>query len=197
MGEADSDLVAASLGGSQQAYADLLRRYERPVFSLVLRIVRDRADAEEIAQEAFLKAFRNLRSWDPERRFSSWLFKIANNTAIDRLRRRRLATVPLEASDDADRGVIDRTADATSEDPELQLARQDFMAAFEAALMELRTEVRQVLALRYQADLAYEEIAAETGLPLGTVKTYIHRGRRSLAARLEELGWSPERLEKG
>ena len=122
MGEPDSeqldgDLVVAALAGSQQAYAGLLKRYERPVFSIVVRIVRDRAEAEEVAQEAFLKAFRNLESYDQGRKFSSWLFKIAHNSAIDLLRRRRLQTVPIETPGEDDRDLLARIADEAAEDP--------------------------------------------------------------------------------
>src|SRR5215218_490612 len=96
----DADLVARALSGSQDAFRDLVVRYERPVFALVLRMVRDHLAAEEIAQETFVKCYGRLSTYDPGRRFSSWLFKIAHNTAIDHLRRGGLETVPLEQHGD-------------------------------------------------------------------------------------------------
>ena len=87
----DRRLVEQALAGSERAYHDLVKRYERPVFSVILRMVRDRALAEDLAQETFLKAFRSLASYDRSRKLSSWLFTIAHNAAIDHLRRKRLA----------------------------------------------------------------------------------------------------------
>ena len=88
------------MSGDADACHDLVRRFERPVLSLIVRMVRDPAVAEDLAQEAFVKAFRNLATFDRERRFASWLFKIAHNTTLDHLRRKKLDTVPLDAEDD-------------------------------------------------------------------------------------------------
>ena len=95
----DLELVQQALSGSQDAHRDLVRRYERPVLGLIRRMIRQDTLAEDLAQEVFLKAFRALDSFDQRRKFSSWLFKIAHNTAIDQLRRRQLDTVPLEVPD--------------------------------------------------------------------------------------------------
>ena len=95
----DLDLVRRALAGSQDAYRDLLLRYQRPVLSLIRRMVRNSSQAEDLAQEVFLKAFRALGSFDQKRKFSSWLFKIAHNATIDQLRRKKLDTVPLETRD--------------------------------------------------------------------------------------------------
>ena len=95
----DHELVAAALDGSQEAYRQLVVRFERPLYSLIARMVNDRLAAEDLAQETFVKAFRHLGSYDRTHKFSSWLFKIAHNTALDHLRRRELKTVPLETPD--------------------------------------------------------------------------------------------------
>ena len=99
----DAELVASALRGAQDAYRELVKRFERPVYSLVLRMVQDPATAEDLAQEVFVKAFRRLDSYDRQWKFSSWLFKIAHNTTIDHLRRGVPETVPLEAAADDDR----------------------------------------------------------------------------------------------
>ena len=186
----DAELVQSALAGSEEAYADLLRRYERPVFTLVLRMVRDRSAAEDLAQEAFLKAFDRLATYDPERKFSSWLFKIAHNTAIDRLRRREVHTVsldePVGEEPDAPLRAVEDTA---AETPEQAAERAALSRAFTRVVGRLRPEYRQVVLLRYQAGLEYGEIAEETGFPLGTVKTYLHRARKELAELLESEGW--------
>jgi len=197
----DTELVQRALagdGGSQDAYAELLRRYERPVYTLILRMVRDRTLAEDLAQDAFVKAFGKLGTYDPGRKFSSWLFKIAHNTAIDHLRRRDLETVSLDApaSDEPD-AAPRAIEDEAGETPDSAAERSDLSRALTRAVARLRPEYRQVIVLRYQAGLEYAEIVDETGFPLGTVKTYIHRARKELSGLLAEAGWAPAGLDPG
>ena len=185
----DSDLVAATLEGSQSAYGDLVRRYQRPILGLILRMVRNRGEAEEIAQEVFLKAYNRLASYDRQRRFSSWLFKVAHNATIDHLRRRRIRTVPLESSKEDEVQLAEILAGPDSEDPELRAVRGELARALETAMSKLRPAYREVLLLRLRHGRSYEELAEITQLPLGTVKTHLHRARRRLASLLEEAGW--------
>ena len=184
--------MADALAGSQDAYQDLLERYQRPVFGLVLRLVRDRSLAEDLAQEAFLKAFRALSTFQRERKLSSWLFKIAHNTAIDHLRRRQLETVPLETPEREGPDLLDSLAGPERQSPESNVRRGDLAAALEEAVQRLRPEYRTVMELRFREGLSYEEIVEITGLPMGTVKTHIHRARKAMAASLETLGWTRE-----
>lgn len=186
----DAELVERALRGDERGYADLLARYERPVFTLVLRMVRDRNLAEDLAQEAFVKAFAKLASYDPGRKFSSWLFKVAHNTAIDHLRRRELDTVSLDApvGEDED-GPLRTVEDSAGETPEAAAERADLSRAITRSVGRLRPEYREVVLLRYQAGLEYNEIVEATGFPLGTVKTYLHRARKELAGWLGEEGW--------
>ncbi len=187
----DAALALAARDGSQLAFGELVRRFERPVFALVLRLVRDRALAEDLAQESFVKAWRALASYDPQRKLASWLLKIAHNTAIDHLRRRGLDTVSLSTGEDEpDEDHRQITADLHRESPEAKAQRHEMARGLERALAELRPEYRSVLLLRFHQGLAYEEIAEVTGLPLGTVKTHLHRGRQELAQRMGRLGWS-------
>jgi RNA polymerase sigma-70 factor (ECF subfamily) len=189
----DADLVAHALAGHGDAYAEILRRYQRPVFTLVLRMVKDRSVAEELAQDAFLKAFEKLSSYDPSRKFSSWTFKIAHNTTIDHLRRRHLSTVSLDepVGGDAD-GPLRTVEDTETLTPDADLERLELSRAQTAVVGELRPEYREVVLLRYQAGLEYAEIAEAAGLPLGTVKTYIHRARKELVTLLEARGIRPD-----
>lgn len=186
-------MVARALEGSQDAYHEIVRRYERPVFSLVVRMVHDAALAEELAQEVFLKAFRSLGSYDPGRKFSSWLFKIAHNATIDQLRRKQLDTVSLEGSRDEEdsHGLEQTLPDEAARSPRQEAERTDLAAALEAAVERLRPEYREVVLLRFVEGEAYREIAEVTGLPLGTVKTYIFRARKELAEHLSEMGFTP------
>lgn len=188
----DFEVVARALTGDERAYREIVARFERPVFSVVVRIVRDPGTAEDLTQDTFVKAFGALARFDPRHRFSSWIFKIAHNTSIDHLRHRQLATVSLDATDDTgDRALADRLEDPTAVDPEAQAQNQDLAADLEAALAELRPEYREVVVLRFQEGLAYEEIAEVLSLPLGTVKTFIHRARKDLAVRMGRRGYQP------
>ena len=185
----DAELVARALAGSEAAYGELVRRYERPLFSLILRLVRDAAQAEDLAQDVFIKAIRALQSYDPSRKFSSWLFKIAHNTTIDHLRRRGLDTEPLESGEEDDPGPLRSIADTSIAGPADELERRELGDALDQAVGALRPEYREVMLLRFRENLAYEEIAEITGLPLGTVKTHIHRARKEMAEILSAMGY--------
>lgn len=192
MGLADEQLVEQALGGSQAACRELVHRYERPVFNLVARMVRDRELAEDLSQDAFVKAFTRLETYRSDQgKFSNWLFKIAHNTTLDHLRRGALDTVSLEPQEAEGRGLQARVADPDQPSPLDTAVAAGLSEALEAGLERLRPEYREVLVLRAHEGLAYEEIAEITALPLGTVKTYIHRARKELAALLAEAGWAP------
>ena len=188
----DIDLVRRALAGSQDAYRDLLLCYQRPVLGLIRKMVRNPSQAEDLAQEVFLKAFRALESFDQSRKFSSWLFKIAHNTAIDELRKRRLETVPIERPDQDEGDLISVLSDPGAEAPSSRVERTDMAKAIEEAVMSLKSIYREVVILRYQEGLAYEEIAEVTDLPLGTVKTHLFRARKAMVAHLDGQGWRPE-----
>lgn len=166
-------------------------RYEKPVFSLIVRMVRDRQLAEDLSQETFIKAHRALASYNPERRFSSWLFKIAHNTTIDHLRRQRIPTAPLQSGAPESPSLADVLEDRSAPSPAAQAEAADLATALEQALVQLRAEYREVVVLRFSQGLAYQEIAEVTGLPIGTVKTHLHRARKQLMRILEEQGWAP------
>jgi RNA polymerase sigma-70 factor (ECF subfamily) len=187
----DAELVASTLRGSQDAFRELVVRFERPVYSLVLRMVQDPGAAEDLAQEVFLKAYRRLDTYDPQWKFSSWLFKIAHNTTIDHLRRGVPETVPLE-SDEEGRGSFSAVlADETGESPHAAAERRDLGRSLERALAHLRPEYRVAVVMFYAQGASYQEICEITGLPLGTVKTNLHRARKELAQAMTSLGWGP------
>lgn len=177
----DEALAAAAAAGDSEAFRELVRRYERPVFGLVVRLVRDRATAEDLAQEAFLRAFRALPSYDPGRKFASWLLRIAHNAAIDSLRRRGPKTISLGTPLGDEDGPELEVADLSRPDPEHEAAGRDLARQLEAGLRALRPEHRTALLLRFRDEMPYEEIATVMGIPLGTVKTFIHRARQELA----------------
>jgi RNA polymerase sigma-70 factor (ECF subfamily) len=187
----DADVAALAKEGREPAFRELVRRYERPVFSLIFRMVRDREMAEDLAQDTFIKVLNNIDRYRPEFKLSSWLFKIANNVTIDHLRRRQLATVSLDGSPHAQTAA---EAQATSLDVESRgqsaleaIESRELGSAIERAIGKLRPEYRSCILLRHVEGRSYEEIAATLDLPLGTVKTYIHRARHELREALEDL----------
>jgi len=187
----DQEVVALARAGKESGYRELLRRYERPVFSLIYRMVRDRAAAEDLAQETFIKVLNALETYRPEYKFSSWIFKIANNAAIDHLRRREVDTLSLDGSPTARTAEeVEATAlQATDRGPSplAALESRELGSAIEQAIAKLRPEYRACILLRHVEGRAYEEIAEALDLPLGTVKTYIHRARLELRDLLGHL----------
>jgi RNA polymerase sigma-70 factor, ECF subfamily len=187
----DPAVVEQARTGSEAAYRELLTRYERPVFSLIFRMVRDRETAEDLSQETFIKVLNNLDRYSPEFKFSSWLFKIANNITIDHLRRRQVDTISIEGAPDA---VTAERAKATAisvvsggESPLEELESRELGVQIEKAIAKLRPEYRACIILRHVEDYSYDEIAEIVKLPLGTVKTYIHRARQELREYLGDL----------
>ena len=187
----DQEVVAAARTGEEAAYRELLRRYERPVFSLIYRMVRNREQAEDLSQETFIKVLNALATYRPEYKFSSWVFKIANNAAIDHLRKRELDTLSLEGSPHADTPEkLEATTLQIGERAESALdavANKELGGEIEQAIAKLRPEYRTCILLRHVDGRAYEEIAEIMNLPLGTVKTYIHRARNELRILLAHL----------
>ncbi len=187
MSPSDHELVRAALGGSERAFRALLERYQRGVLSLVSRILLNREDAEDVAQEAFVKAFTRLDTYDPAYKFSNWLFKIAHNAALDALRRRGgEPTAAARGPDADDEDAWARLPDTRTPAPDQAAEAAEFREHVERALARLRPEFRAVIVLRHIEGRTYEDIAQILGLPLGTVKTFLFRGRRELAALLGE-----------
>jgi RNA polymerase sigma-70 factor (ECF subfamily) len=185
----DATVVRYALRQNEAAARELVRRFERPVFNLILRMVRDRSTAEDLTQEAFLKAFRSLHTFDPALRFGAWILRIGHNAAIDRLRRARHELLSLDLPDDEGGEPISRRLPAGTPTPEEIATQTSLSEALDAALDRLRPEYRAMLILRFQEDLDYADIARVTGRPIGTVKTFLRRGRQALARELAAAGW--------
>jgi len=187
----DRELVAQALRGRERAFGELLDRYERPIFSLVLRMVRDRSLAEDLAQETFIRAFNALGRYDPRYKFSSWIFKIANNLTIDHLRKRKLDTISIDGSPHArsaeEQSQTRLKIESSDESPQEYVENRELASQIESAIGELRPEYRTAVLLRHVEGYAYEEIAQIMEVPLGTVKTYLHRARHELMDQLESV----------
>jgi len=187
----DRDLIDMAREGRESAYREILSRYERPVFSLVYRMVRDRTLAEDLSQETFVRAFSAISSYNPKYKFSSWIFKIANNLTIDHLRKKKLDTVSIDGSPHAGTAEEQASTRVVVEDmgerPDSYVESMELGSQLEEAIGSLRDEYKTVVLLRHVEGYAYDEIAEIMGIPLGTVKTYLHRARAELKEALSHL----------
>jgi RNA polymerase sigma-70 factor (ECF subfamily) len=183
----DDDLVAAAQRGDARAMDELLRRHYDRVHAVCRRIAGSTRDADDAAQEAMIRVIRNIDKFDGRSGFGTWIYRIATNTALDELRRRkRRPQLHLAGDDDAPFEPVD----------EMSHRRVDDVAdriAIDAALSELPEEFKVVVVMRDVGDLDYAEIAAALDIPVGTVKSRISRGRRMLIDKLGNLGPSSER----
>ena len=176
----DEDLVALVLRGREDLYAELMRRYQRKLMAHIIRMVRNREDALEIVQDAFLKAYKHLARYDRKFRFSTWIYSIASNTAIDHLRRKRLKTVSLDEPLRFKDSEIERDPAGPARTAEEIHQGRELLELVEEAIAELPPAYRELLLLRHPGNRSYEEIASMTKLPLGTVKNRIFRAREKL-----------------
>jgi RNA polymerase sigma-70 factor (ECF subfamily) len=174
LGPDESSLIRSALEGNERAYARLMGRYKVRVYNLALRMVHNEEDAADLTQETFIKAFRALASFKSDYAFKSWIYKIASNTCLDFLRKRRLETV---SADDV--VLIEPSAD-----PAKDLARSRTRERIEQAIQALPDNLRAAVVLRHQEGLSYDEISRVLDVPMGTVKTWIRRGREMLKTRL-------------
>lgn len=184
----EARIVTQALAGSQSAFEQIVRRYQRPIIALIARMTGDWALAEDLAQETFVKAFRSLAAFDTTRRLSSWLFRIAHNTAIDAMRRNRPAQAALDPGAPASLDAAPEPAIPPEPDP---IERRELGNALEAALAELRPAERAAIVMRYENGLSFDEIGTVLGVPEVTARSHVHRARKELARRLTASGWAP------
>jgi RNA polymerase sigma factor (sigma-70 family) len=179
----DVDLVIAARSGDQKAFAQLMKRYKEAIFFMLLKMVNNKTDAEDLAIEAFGKAFTNIHQYEPQFAFSTWLFRIASNNAIDHLRKKRAVTVPLEPVVGNDKSIgieynYNLRTDADS--PDEAFIKEQNAKLLRKAVATLKPRYRTLLELRYFKEYSYSEIAEELDLPLGTVKVQLFRARELL-----------------
>jgi RNA polymerase sigma-70 factor (ECF subfamily) len=175
--EDDAALVARCLEGDRDAFAGLVGRYQRVLYTVAFRMLGNPADAEDAAQTAFVRAFERLGSYDGQHRFFSWLYRILANECLNQLRARK----PLEL-------VADRPSDDPLPPEAMELAERQRVV--QQALLLLSSEHREVIVLRHFAELGYDEIGAALGIPVKTVKSRLYTARQQLAGRLRNLGWT-------
>jgi RNA polymerase sigma-70 factor (ECF subfamily) len=180
----DERLVELALAGNQAAFGVLVRRYQRRLTAFLGQLVGDMELARELSQEAFIRAWGALDRFDPQFRFSTWLFRIAHNLGIDQLRRRRLQTVSL-VRQDADGEEVELAVIDANKDPLGHFENRELAEAMRVAISELRPEYRELVLLRHFAGLSYQDIAELKGMPLGTVKNKLFRAHSVLRSKLQ------------
>ncbi len=190
-------LAERALAGSAEAFRTLVELYHRPILSFVGRMVGgDPALADDLAQDVFLRAWSHLADYDPSRKFSSWLFKIAHNRTIDQLRRQQAAGDAVARRGRRGRGPFEVAAPEEGTSPLRHAESAELARLVQESIGELRPSYREILLLRFEQDLQYDEIAGVLGIALGTVKVQLHRARKALARELQRRGpWLRPRMD--
>lgn len=186
----DRALVTRILAGDRDRYTDLVKRYEKRVINYVYRITHRYEEAHDLAQEIFVKVFLALDRYDPNYQFSTWLFRIAQNSAIDALRKKSVIEVPIARPTD-DENAKDREFADGGVSPYRAMSNKQLAAAIDTAVENLPADYRELIQLRHFAELSYEEIATMKKLPLGTVKNKLFRARNLLKETLDSYMEEP------
>lgn len=176
----EREWLELSRQGDEDAFAYLVDQYQTPVFNLCYRMLGNREEAEDAAQEVFIKAFKNIKKYDPSRVFINWILTIASNHCIDRIRKRRFQLISLEEWEPGQREKI------TENGVESTVILQEGREEIQAYLNHLGNQDRAAIILRYWYDLSYEEIANTLSLTVGAVKSRLHRSRKTLAETWQE-----------
>ena len=179
----DQILIDRCLAGDGRAFDELINRYKKQVFALIFRLVHNQTDAEDIAQETFIKAYKSFASYDPSYPFLTWLFKIAHNSAIDFLRSQK----PESLSIHDEENPLDIEDNQSTLEEKIEAASQQEL--IEKVLGTLPPLYREILVLRHQQELSYEEIAGALAIPVGTVKIRLFRARDIMKQKLVKLGY--------
>ena len=185
MTKPDSELITECLQGRTDSFGQLVTRYQERLFGTLVTMLGSVEDARDVAQEAFVQAYQKLDSFRGQSAFYSWLFRIALNSSVDHHRRQRRPTVSIDAAREQTGAEPTDLHPDTS--PSFSIERTERQKLVQLALSKLSSEYRQVLVLKEMEDMKYEEIAAAVKIPVGTVRSRIHRGRAELKDILEQL----------
>lgn len=195
----DSELIIAARSGVEKAFEQLMKRYKEAIYFMLLKMVHNKTDAEDLTIEAFEKAFINIHQYEPQFAFSTWLFCIASNNAIDYLRKKRVVSVPLETSVRGDKNTgteYSYNIRTNVDNPEEAFIKNQNARLLRKAVSALKPRYRTLLEMRYFKEYSYSEICKELNLPLGTVKVQLFRSREMLYDLLKdtEISYQPPDL---
>ena len=183
---ADCDLVMRAISGREDGFEELVRRYQRPIAAYVYRMVGDYEAALDLTQEVFIKVYNSLARYRSEYKFSTWIYKIAHNAAVDHLRRHSTREQSLVSQSDGEQ--YDLPIESGRLSPEQESEKRERRAEIEAVVRELPAAYRELIVLRHSHDLSYDEIAEVTNLPLGTVKNRLFRAREVMRQHFVQRG---------
>jgi RNA polymerase sigma-70 factor (ECF subfamily) len=182
----DSELVATAVRGFEGSFEELVRRYQRPISAYVYRMVGNYESALDLTQEIFIKVYNSLRRYRAEFKFSTWIYKIAHNCAVDHLRRNTTREQSLVLGPEND--PFEMPVESSRLSPEQESERRERRGEIESVVRTLPANYRELIILRHSQDLSYEEIVEVTGLPLGTVKNRLFRAREMMRQQFVEKG---------
>ena len=185
MTKTDTELIAECLQGRTDAFGQIVTRYQERLFGTLVTMLGSVEDARDVAQDAFVQAYQKLESFRGQSAFYSWLFRIALNSSVDHHRRQRRPTVSIDAA--REQSGTEPTDLHPETSPSFGMERTERQKLVQLALSKLSPEYREVLVLKEMEDLKYEEIAELVKIPVGTVRSRIHRGRAELKEILERL----------
>lgn len=183
---ADRELVSTAVSGVEGSFEELVRRYQRPISAYVYRMVGNYESALDLTQEIFIKVYNSLERYRAEFKFSTWIYKIAHNAAVDHLRRTATREQSLVVGSDGDQFELPIESSRLS--PEQESERRERRGEIETVVRSLPANYRELIVLRHSQDLSYEEIVEVTGLPLGTVKNRLFRAREIMRQQFVEKG---------
>ena len=184
----DLELIAAALKGGEDSFETLVRRYQRPIAGYVFRMLGDYEASLDVSQEVFIKVYNSLSRYSSEYKFSTWIYRIAHNAAIDHMRRNSVSPQSLE-TENAD-GTYQLQIECSKPTPEQDRERSEWRTQIELVVKRLPAAYRELILLRHSQDLSYDEIASVTGLPLGTVKNRLFRAREMMREIFIEQGFT-------
>ncbi|MEX2602487.1 MAG: sigma-70 family RNA polymerase sigma factor [Balneolaceae bacterium] len=182
----DDRLVARASGGDEKAYAVLVQKYQRALYYHIIKMVKEKEQVEDLVQEAFVKAFDNLSSYNTDYAFSTWLYRIATNHTIDYLRKKKLQTYSIDDPVSTKDGDMEVQIPDPNFETDRELLRKQRQEIISNAIQDLPEKYRLVIEMRHMEEKSYQEITELLDLPLGTVKAHIFRAREMLYKALKD-----------
>ncbi|MCH7619020.1 MAG: sigma-70 family RNA polymerase sigma factor [Candidatus Marinimicrobia bacterium] len=183
----DYELIDEAMNGNESAYGIIMERYRGSLHGIIFKMVHNHEETQDLVQEAFIKAYNALASFNKKYSFSTWLFKIATNNCIDHLRKRKLQTSSIDAPIQTKDGSVTQELPDNSYNPEMDAIRNEMIESINQVIGSLPDKYREVIELRHKQDRSYEEIANKLEIPIGTVKARIFRAREILKKSITKM----------